>query len=152
MNGTPREKSRISVIQNLKNLLLHQQKNIRDYLILLKNEKTAIVEADLDKIALYTELEGRHNTAITSGNKALVSWDLKYQKEVTPPDDEIERLKGGLEDLRRNALKINLENKALLNEKLKGIKKEMNALPFRNYIVSSPYKKIGNPKFIDISS
>jgi hypothetical protein len=133
-------------------MLLNQQQNMRDYLVLLKNEKTAILKTDLDKIALYTELEGRHNTAITSGAKALLSWSLKYQKEVAPAVREIEGLRAGLEALRQKALKANLENKNLLKEKLQAIKKEIDALPFRNYIVSSPYKKIGKPNFIDISS
>jgi flagellar biosynthesis/type III secretory pathway chaperone len=152
MSITPHGQARAAIIQNLKNLLLNQQKNIRDYLTLLKNEKNAILRADPDKIAAYTELESRHNTALTTCNKTILSWSLKYQKEVTPPVREIEELKEELETLRQKALKANLENKTLLKENLKALKKELDALPFRKYIVSSPYKKIGKPNFIDISS
>ncbi|MBN1797802.1 MAG: flagellar export chaperone FlgN [Spirochaetales bacterium] len=141
------------IIKNLKHLLAAQHKNLKQYLNLLEKEKAAILSEDMDKISVYIELENRFNTTLTACDKALTNWKKKYQNLVqNQPARDIQEMFTLLQELTEQAYQANTTNKTLVKEKLALMKKELAALPFRSYKVSSPYKKIGTPNFIDISS
>ncbi|MEJ2662918.1 MAG: flagellar export chaperone FlgN [Spirochaetia bacterium] len=140
------------IIQSLKNVLQTINKNISDYLTLLKKEQHVIQQSDPDNLAVYIDMERRFNHSIDSCNKSLESWKRKYNSEVKGPCPEIDELTARLEQLKQQALKANRYNNDLVKDSLKSIKKELDTLTSKTFHVSSPYKKIGTPKFIDISS
>ncbi len=141
------------IMKNLKNLLTVQHENLTQYLNLSLKEKKAIRSEDMDKITVYMELENRFNATITACDKALVNWRKKYDMLVQQrPDHDIASRYASLQVLLEQAYQANIANKTLVKEKLTDMKKEIASLPFRSYNVSSPYKKIGTPNFIDITS
>lgn len=141
------------IIKNFKTLLTRQHENLIQYLNLLVKEKKVIESEDMDKIAAYIELENKFNETITICNKTLTSWRKKYEKIVKKKLlAELERQYISLQELQEQAFRANKVNQALVKEKLAEMKKEIAALPVRSYKISSPYKKIGTPNFIDITS
>jgi hypothetical protein len=147
------EEEACRIIKNLKTLLTAQHKNLAQYIDLAEKQKKAICSEEMDKISVYMELENRCRAAITACDKAFVNWHKKYEKlALKNPDENIEKMYASLQKLQERAYRANARNRALVKEKLVNMKKEIAALSFKPYNVSSPYKKIGTPSFIDITS
>ena len=140
------------IIQKMEELLLAQKQHMKDYLKLLDNEKKAIEKEDIEKFSLYMKLERSTVEELLHYDKSILQFE--NTSSTLPPDgiSRIEKYRTDIEELREQALALNKENRLLLKSHLESVKKEIINLKRKQTMNTSPYKKIGEPNFIDIIS
>ncbi len=148
----PEMGQRVAALRRFRELLVQQRTKFENYLRVLDHERTDIESGDVDRLAAHVELE-----------EAIVSEIFTFQKVIDPleqiyraaypaagQDPELPALRGTLEELRREVLRRNAENRALLKRKMELVRAEIAG--FRNPLSSrsSVYARQGEGSLVDI--
>ena len=148
----PEMGQRVAALRRFRELLVQQRTKFENYLRVLDHERTDIESGDVDRLAAHVELE-----------EAIVSEIFTFQKVIDPleqiyraaypaagQDPELPALRGTLEELRREVLRRNAENRALLKRKMEMVRAEIAG--FRNPLASrsSVYARQGEGSLVDI--
>lgn len=148
----PEMGQRVAALRRFRELLVQQRTKFENYLRVLDHERTDIESGDVDRLAAHVELE-----------EAIVSEIFTFQKVIDPleqiyraaypaagQDPELPALRGTLEELRREVLRRNAENRALLKRKMELVRAEIAG--FRNPLASrsSVYARQGEGSLVDI--
>jgi hypothetical protein len=143
---------RVAALRRFRELLVQQRAKFENYLKVLDHERADIESGDVDKLAAHVEIE-----------EAIVSEIFTFQKVIDPleqiyraaypaagQDPELPELRGTLDELKREVLRRNAENRALLKRKMEVVRAEIAG--FRNPLASrsSVYARQGEGSLVDI--
>lgn len=122
---------RVAMLRRLRELLLDQRSKFENYLSVLDHERGDIESGDVDRLVAHVEVE-----------EAIVSEIFTFQKTIDPLEDlmrtalpagdsawmEVAGIKDNLQDLKREVLKRNEENRTLLRARMDVIRSQVMAL------------------------
>jgi len=124
---------RKALLLRLRGLLLDQRGKFERYLDVLDHEKGDIESGDVDRLVAHVEIE-----------EAIVSEIFTFQKAIDPLEDlyraalgtamtdqgwhEVHGLRDSLQDLKKEVLKRNEENRGLLKARMEVLRCEVLAL------------------------
>jgi hypothetical protein len=140
------------IIIQLRTLLSAQEEILKSYLAFAEKEKETIISGDAVALFQYRELENEFIKKSDAYSKVIPSFDTLYFESVPDKDTEIEDRKASINRLRTKLLVLNKENRETLEIKMGSIKNELEKLLKNKKEKLSPFKKIGNPSYIDTTA
>lgn len=149
---TTENQDKEKIIVQLRTLLSAQEEVLKNYLAFAEKEKGTISSGDAVTLFRYRELENEFIKKTDAYSKVIPSFDRLYSESVPDKDTEIENLKASINSLRTKLLVLNKENRETLEIKMGSIKKELEKLLMEKKEKPSPFRKIGNPSYIDTTA
>lgn len=142
---------RVAVLKRFRELLVNQRDKFRDYLVVLDKQKDVIERGDADALASHVELEERIVSDIFAIQKVVDPIEDLYRAAYPQKDAEVPQLKDALEELKAEVISRSERNRALLSEKMEGIREEIKTLRGNPFAARrSVYADAGEASLIDI--
>jgi hypothetical protein len=142
---------RVRILRRLRETLTAQRKKFRNYLVLLEREEEIIRSGDLEKLESQVEVEQSIVSEIFKLQKAIRPLDELYRKAYPLREKSISSLESSLENVKKQVLVKNEKNRLLLKEKMALLRQEIKELR-SGYSMKSPFREIGTPTLVDIST
>jgi len=141
-----------NIISKMRTLLVKQAGILNKYVELAELEKQAVSANDTEKLLYYTELEASFIKKVEAYNKTIQSFFDLYPELSDKKNTDIKNLSEQLNSLQVKLKFLNKENREAIQKKLIELQKEIEEISKKKRDKPSPYKKIGNPSFIDTSA
>ncbi|MBN2533723.1 MAG: hypothetical protein JXB88_12580 [Spirochaetales bacterium] len=140
------------IVIQLRDLLSAQEKILKEYLTLAEKEKETIISGDALKLFHYRELESEFIKKAEAYSKVIPSFNKVYSESFPDTDMEIKTLRASIGSLQTKLLVLNSENRKALEIQMGSIKSELEKLLQKKRVKPSPFRKTGNPSFIDTTA
>jgi hypothetical protein len=143
---------RVALLKRYRELLIAKRRKFSDYLESLESRAAEMREGDIDTLVGHVELEQAIVGELFEVEKALKPLEDIY-REAYPykRDDELPKLKADFENLKKEVIARNEENRALLRQRMDMLRQEIKGL--RNPYAQkkkSPYSQAGEASVVDI--
>ena len=149
---TDREiQERVTILRRLRETLSAQREKFRNYLALLEKEEEIIRKGDIERLESQVEVEQSIISDIFKLQRAMRPLDVLYRKAYPMREKSIANLESSLENVKKRVLVKNEKNRLLLKEKMALLRQEIKELR-SGYSMKSPFKEIGTPTLVDIST
>jgi hypothetical protein len=142
---------RIAILRRLRETLSAQREKFRRYLVLLQKEEEIIHNGNLDKLESQVEVEQTIIAEIFKLQKVIRPLDELYRRAYPVREKSISHLESSLANIKKQVLAKNEKNRLLLKEKMALLRQEIKELR-SGYSMKSPYREIGTPTLVDIST
>lgn len=142
---------RVTILRRLREILATQREKFSNYLALLEKEEETIRNGTLDKLESQVEMEQSIIGEIFTLQKVIRPLDELYRKAYPLKEKSILNLESSLENIKKQVLVKNEQNRLLLKEKMALLRQEIKDLR-SGYSMKSPFRKIGTPTLVDIST
>ena len=142
---------RVTILRRLRETLATQREKFSNYLALLEKEEEIIRNGNLDKLESQVEVEQSIISEIFTLQKVIRPLDELYRKSYPLKETSILNLESSLENIKKQVLVKNDRNRLLLKEKMALLRQEIKDLR-SGYSMKSPFRKIGTPTLVDIST
>jgi len=142
---------RVTILRRLRETLANQREKFSNYLALLEKEEEIIRNGTLDKLESQVEVEQSIISEIFTLQKVIRPLDELYRKSYPLKEISILNLESSLENIKKQVLVKNERNRLLLKEKMALLRQEIKDLR-SGYSMKSPFRKIGTPTLVDIST
>ena len=142
---------RVTILRRLRETLVTQREKFSNYLALLEKEGENIRNGTLDKLESQVEVEQSIIGEIFTLQKVIRPLDELYRKAYPLKEKSILNLESSLENIKKQVLVKNERNRLLLKEKMALLRQEIKDLR-SVYSMKSPFRKIGTPTLVDIST
>ncbi len=142
---------RIALLRRLREILTAQRKKFSNYLALLEREEEIIRNGNLEKLESQVEVEQCIISEIFTLKKVIRPLDELYRKAYPLKEKSISNLESSLENIKKQVLAKNEKNRLLLKEKMALLRQEIKDLR-SGYSMKSPFREIGTPTLVDIST
>lgn len=142
---------RVTILRRLRETLATQREKFSNYLALLEKEEETIRNGTLDKLESQVEVEQSIIGEIFTLQKVIRPLDELYRKAYPLKEKSILNLESSLENIKKQVLVKNEKNRLLLKEKMALLRQEIKDLR-SGYSMKSPFRKIGTPTLVDIST
>ncbi len=142
---------RVTILRRLRETLVTQREKFSNYLALLEKEGENIRNGTLDKLESQVEVEQSIIGEIFTLQKVIRPLDELYRKAYPLKEKSILNLESSLENIKKQVLVKNEKNRLLLKEKMALLRQEIKDLR-SGYSMKSPFRKIGTPTLVDIST
>jgi hypothetical protein len=147
---------RVALLRRFRELLVEQRGKFERYLQVLDHERADIESGDVDKLVAHVELEEQVVSEIYTFQKAIDPLEELYRSAFAASADagdraDVPALKGTLDELRKEVVKRNAENRVLLGARMQFLRAEIAG--FKNPMAArkSVYAGAGEGGLVDIS-
>ncbi|MFZ4615855.1 MAG: flagellar biosynthesis protein FlgN [Rectinemataceae bacterium] len=116
---------RVALLHRLRELLLDQRHKFERYLEVLDHEKGDIESDDVDRLVAHVEIEEGIVSEIYTFQKAIDPLEELYRAALPmgdPAGREVGSLRSSLQDLRKEVLRRNEENRSLLRTRMEDVR------------------------------
>jgi transcription termination factor NusB len=148
---------RVAVLRRFRELLEAQRNKFGEYLHVLEQHSATIEAENPEAILAHTELEQNIVSSIVTLQKVIKPIETMYHeiKAASPEADiEIPALQADLEQLQKQVLERNEQNRALLKSHLNHIRTRLSEIqnPYRNLksVYASPQEQVATLIQVDV--
>jgi hypothetical protein len=116
---------RVALLHRLRELLFDQRRKFERYLEVLDHEKGDIESDDVDRLVAHVEIEEGIVSEIYTFQKAIDPLEELYRAALPagdPAGREVGSLRSSLQDLRKEVLRRNEENRSLLRTRMEDVR------------------------------
>ena len=147
MNQTDQK---IAVLKRLREMLLRQKEKLQNYLSLLEQEEGSIVHGETEKLLLQVEMEQAIIADIFTLKRVIAPLETLYRAAYPGTESTVPALKDALEDMGRQVMARNSNNRELLRERMDELRREITSLRAWPK-AGSPFAE-GVPSLVDITT
>jgi len=144
-----------NIIDKLSALFSNQKSILNRYSEVLEKEKSALLEANMDKLSAYVRIRELLERKLKAIQKVIFPLEHFYKQKYREPDfpannNSLNAIKTKIEALKTEIGAELAENRKIANKQLVFLKTEIQKIRI-NHPYKSVFKKNAMPAFIDIS-
>ena len=144
---------RVAIVKRFRELLVKQREHFDNYLAVLDKQQGVIVSSNAEELLAHVELEEQIVADILSIQKVIDPLESMYRAAAPGAlgDDDVPAIKSALEQLKTQAITRSNQNRALLSDRIAGIRSEIRALRNNPFSAGrSMYQAANTASLIDI--